>query len=43
MSFTSGAHVELLLQGLVLSPEEAHLVGQLTLLLVAVDEDVGGC
>lgn len=43
MCFTSRPHVELFLQGLVLSPEESHLIGQLTLLLVAVDEDVGGC
>lgn len=42
-SFTSRAHVQLLLQDLVLAPEESHLIGQLTLLVVAVDEDVGGC
>lgn len=41
--FTSRAHVQLLLQDLVLAPEESHLIGQLTLLVVAVDEDVGGC
>lgn len=41
--FTSGAGVELLLQLLVLPPQDAKLFGQLTLLLVAVDEDVGGC
>lgn len=41
--FTSGPDVELLLQLLVLSPQESNLFGQLTLLLVgAVDEDVGG-
>lgn len=42
-SDTSGCHAELFLQSLVLSPEESHLLSQLTLLLVAVDEDVGGC
>ena len=41
--FTSRPHVELLLQGLVLTPEESHLIGQLTLLLIAMDEDVGSC
>lgn len=40
--FTSGPDVELLLQLLVLPPQESNLFGQLTLLLVAVDEDVGG-
>lgn len=43
VSGTSGAQVELLLQGLVLSPEEPQLAGQLALLLRTVDEDVGGC
>lgn len=42
-AFTSGAAVKLLLQLLVLPPEESNLFGQLTLLLVAMDEDVGGC
>lgn len=41
--FTSRAQAELFLQDLVLSPEESHLIGQLTLLLAAMDEDVGGC
>lgn len=41
--FTSGPDVQLLLQLLVLPPQESNLFGQLTLLLVAVDEDVGGC
>lgn len=40
---TSGPGVELLLQLLVLPPQESNLFGQLSLLLVAVDEDVGGC
>jgi len=41
--FTFRHQAELVLQHLVLSPEESHLIGQLTLLLVTVDEDVGGC
>lgn len=41
--YTSWPHVELFLQGLVLSPKELDLIGQLSLLLVALDEDVGGC
>lgn len=41
--FTSGPDVELLLQRLVLPPEESNLFGQLALLLVAVDEDVRCC
>lgn len=40
---TFGHHAELLIEDFVLSPEETHLTGQLTLLLVTVDEDVGGC
>lgn len=39
---TFGPHAELLLQCLVLSPENSNLIGQLASLL-AVDEDVCGC
>ena len=43
MRATSGAQAELLLQNLVLLPEETQLAGQLTLVLHTLDVDAGGC
>lgn len=42
MCLTFRPHAELFLQGLVLSPENSNLIGQLALLLAA-NEDVCGC